>query len=90
MLQRLALAIIIGAATYWYWQGPYQDKVNPNYEQIVEENGKAFSDCLRGKAYQRGSTGSGPSGEHAEEVCADELDLYFEDGYWHSYKDKRQ
>jgi hypothetical protein len=90
MLQRIALAIVIGSAAYWYWQGPYQDKVNPSYAQIVEKNGKAMSECLRGKAYQRGASGSGPGEELAEEICADELDLYFEDGYWHSYKTDRQ
>lgn len=90
MLQRLALLAVIISAAYWYWQGPYQDKINPDNETVLKRNDKAMSDCQRAKAYQRGATGSGPGEEMAQDQCANQLNLYFEKDHWHSYGTVRQ
>ena len=70
---------------YWYWSGPWQEKVNPSYEAILEDNAEKMDLCVRGAAYQRGATGMGPGERAAQEQCAQELNLYELDGRWHSH-----
>lgn len=89
MLQRLIAIAMIAAAGYWYWQGPYQERINPSYETFLEQNKQRMAQCTRGKAYQLGATGSGVDGEAAKKECAEELNVYWEDGNWHSYSRAR-
>ena len=79
----------IAAVIYWYWSGPWQDKVNPDYETILQENEEKLELCMRGAAYQRGATGTGAGEELAREQCADDLGLYEEDGRWHRHDTPR-
>ena len=78
----LALAAIVAAA-YWYWSGPYQAKVNPDYAQQLEANAEKMRLCIHGINYQLGATGEGEG--NAEKRCAEKYNLYPHDGKWHSY-----
>jgi hypothetical protein len=85
MLQRLiTLAVLIGAA-YWYWSGPYQDKIDPSYEAILEQNRQLMAKCIRGASYKQGATGAGTGSGRAKKECAEKYNLYEQDGHWHSY-----
>ncbi len=84
----LTLALLVGIG-YWYWSGPYQARVNPDYEQKLEQNAETMRLCIRGRNYKSGSTGM--SDGDPEELCAREHNLYrHEDGRWHSYDDVRK
>jgi hypothetical protein len=85
MLQRIIVVAAVIAGAYWYWSGPYQEKINPSYETILEQNDEKMALCLRAAAYKRGSTGSGPDAEGASEQCAKEYNVYEKEGRWHSY-----
>ena len=80
----IPLALIIGVA-YWYWSGPYQDKINPSHEAILEQNDKEMGECIRAAAYQHGATGTGLGSSAARQHCAQENNMYESDGHWHSY-----
>ena len=89
MLGRLlVLAAVIGAA-YWYWSGPYQDKINPDYDTILEQNARNMAECTRAAAYKLGATGSGANAENAERQCAEKFNVYEDDGQWHSHNRPR-
>jgi len=80
----LILAALIGAA-YWYWTGPYQAKINPDYDAVLKQNARDMGECMRTAAYKLGATGSGVNAELAEQQCAEKFNLYQVDGQWHSY-----
>ncbi|MGB1140839.1 MAG: hypothetical protein ACPG1A_08065 [Halioglobus sp.] len=89
MIGRLiAIAAVIGAA-YWYWSGPYQERVNPSYETILATNAQNMAECMRAEAYKRGATGGGLGEEAALEHCAEEFNVYEHDGQWHRYDMQR-
>ncbi|NND67576.1 MAG: hypothetical protein HKN19_08315 [Halioglobus sp.] len=85
MLQRLIGIILVAGAGYWYWTGPYQDKVNPDYARQLDNNDAAVSECIKSTTYKTGLTGQGPDAASAEANCAEQLNLYEEEGRWHSY-----
>ena len=88
MLGRLiTIAVIVGAA-YWYWSGPYQERVNPSYEQQLRKNAEDMRLCIRGGNYQLGATGEGRG--DIEQRCAAKFNLYQHEGQWHSYDDVRK
>ena len=90
MLERVVVVAVILTAAYWYWSGPYQQRVNPDYATILEQNKQEMARCERGAAYQLGATGRGQSAEGARQNCAEKLNLYQdEDGQWHSYDKSR-
>ena len=82
----ITLAIIIGAC-YWYWSGPYQQRVNPSYEKRLEQNEENMRQCIHGLNYKAGATGD-VSG-NPEDICAGRFNLYKQGGRWHSYEDDR-
>ena len=85
VLLRIATLAAIAAAGYWYWSGPYQEKTNPSYQSLIEQNDQRMAECMRGAAYQLGATGSGTNSDGAREQCAQKYNLYELDGHWHSY-----
>jgi len=87
MFGRLVPLLLIAAAGYWYWTGPYQQSMQPRYEDKLRENRENMQRCLRGEAYMAGATGQG-SGD-PEKLCAEQYNLYQHDGQWHSYDDAR-
>ena len=87
MLGRILPIVLLAAAGYWYWTGPYQESKNPAYEQRLQENRLKMDRCLRGKAYAAGATGQ-VSG-NPEDACAQQYNLYRYEGQWHSYDDVR-
>jgi len=89
MLQRLIVIVLVAGAGYWYWTGPYQDRVEPDYAQQLERNERALSQCIKNTTYQSGVTGRGPDAGSVEATCARELDLYKDEGRWHSYSATR-
>ncbi|MCB1846212.1 MAG: hypothetical protein KDI04_02205 [Halieaceae bacterium] len=88
MLGRLISIAIIAAAAYWYWTGPYQQRVNPSYEQKLRNNADEMRLCIRSGNYQLGATGVGAG--NVEQRCAEKLNLYQHEGQWHSYDDVRK
>jgi hypothetical protein len=87
MLQRiLTVALLLGVG-YWYWSGPYQQRVNPGYEQKLRANAENMRQCIRGANYRLGATGTGEG--NPEERCAAKFNVYQQDGQWHSYDDVR-
>lgn len=89
MLQRLIIIALVAGAGYWYWTGPYQNRVNPDYATQLQNNEKAMSECIKSTTYRAGVTGQGPGAESADAKCAEELGLYQEKGRWHSYSATR-
>lgn len=87
MLGRLVTIAVILAAAYWYWSGPYQQRVNPSYEQRLESNNRNMRECIHGLNYQSGATGTAIG--DPEEICAEKFNLYRHKGQWHSYADTR-
>ena len=85
MLLRIIPFIVIAGAIYWYWSGPYQEKINPGYEAILERNDKEMDECIRAETYKRGATGSGLNTSAATKKCSEQLNVYESDGHWHSY-----
>jgi len=85
VLVRIAVFVAIIAAGYWYWSGPYQDKVHPSYRLQVEANDEKMAECIRAAAYKLGATGTGVGAKVAEEQCAEKYNVYQLDGHWHSY-----
>ena len=90
MIQRIILLAVIAYAGYWYWSGPYQARVNPDYQQQLKNNDEKMAACMRAKAYQLGATGQGLGPEPAREACAQEHNVYEEGGRWHSYEAVRK
>ena len=88
MFQRILTVVIIAGAAYWYWTGPYQTKNNPSYGQKLSQNAEAMEECIERKTYSAGRRLTHES--NPEETCARELNLYFENGSWHSYDDVRE
>ncbi len=89
MIGRLfTIAVIIGAV-YWYYTGPYQDRVNPSYETKLKRYAEEMRECVRGLNYVSGATGAVQEGT-PEEICAEKHNLYMKDGKWHSYDDIRK
>jgi len=88
MLGRLITIAIIAAAAYWYWTGPYQEQVNPSYEQKLRNNAEDMRLCIRSGNYQLGATGVGDG--NVEQHCAKKFNLYQHEGQWHSYDDVRK
>ena len=85
MLQRIIPFIVIAGAIYWYWSGPYQEKIHPSYEAILERNDKDMADCIRAATYKRGATGEGLGASAAKGKCAEQFNVYESKGHWHSY-----
>ncbi len=85
-MRNLLIVAIIAAAAYWYWSGPYQSRVNPNYEEQLERNDKAMELCIHTANYQ---AGIGNFNGDPESHCAQENNVYFEDDHWHSYDGTR-
>ena len=90
MLQRIIPFIVIAGAIYWYWSGPYQEKINPSYEAILERNNKDMDECVRAATYSRGATGGGLNASAATKKCAEQFNVYESEGRWHSYDAVRQ
>ncbi len=88
MARLITMALLIALA-YWYWQGPYHEKNNPNYEQRLENNTQAMRECMHSEAYKAGATGLNEGSP--ETLCANKLNLYqAEDGRWYNYAQNRR
>lgn len=82
---RILLFGAIVATGYWYWSGPWQEKVNPSYETILEQNEENMKLCMRGAAFELGATGFGSATEVAQAECAEKYNLYEADDRWHRH-----
>jgi hypothetical protein len=88
MLQRIITVALLAGVGYWYWSGPYQERVNPTPEQKLLENSENMRECIYNKKYAASRTLTGIV--NPEEICAEELNLYEYEGQWHSYDDVRE
>lgn len=89
MLQRLIVIALVAGAGYWYYTGPYQDRVNPDYATQLENNAADLSECIKSSSYRTSLSGEGPDASAVEAACAEELNLYEDGGRWHSYSATR-
>jgi hypothetical protein len=89
VLERIIMFAVIVGAAYWYWSGPYQEKIHPGYEATVKQNDEDMEGCIRGEAYKQGTTGAGVGASTASKQCAEKFNLYELDGHWHSYDTAR-
>ena len=87
MLRSIITVAVVVAIGYWYWSGPYQSKVNPTYGEQMRQNSEAMRECIYNKKYA--ASRMVKNAGHTEEICSRELNLYMEDGQWHSYDDRR-
>jgi hypothetical protein len=87
MINRIVWLLIIGAAGYWYWTGPYQQGSGGTYEDKLKVNAENMELCTRGESYRAGATGE--ANGDPEENCAQRYNLYQDKGKWHSYDDVR-
>jgi hypothetical protein len=88
MLNRLFVFVVIIAAAYWYWAGPYQQRTAPDYAEQLRQNAEKMRQCIRGANFKAEATGI--SDGIPEKQCAQRYNLYFEDGNWHSYDAARR
>lgn len=88
MLGRLITLVLVVGLGYWYWSGPYQARVNPSYEQRLQDNAEKMRLCIRSENYRVGATGMGTGS--AEDNCAKQHNLYRDKGQWYSYDDVRK
>lgn len=88
MIGKLFTVAVLIAACYWYYTGPYQERVNPSYETKLKKYQEQMKECIRGLNFKAGATGEGTG--NPEEECANKYNLYLKDGQWHSYEDTRQ
>ena len=66
-------------------------QLNKNQKQLQQtlmRNKSALAQCIREEEYAASRMAT--SSANAEAECASRLNLYWEDGGWHSYKDSRQ
>ncbi len=85
---RILLLGAILAGVYWYWSGPYQDGRPGGRDAQLRENALNMEQCIRrersitaGACMVGADAGSG----NPEELCALQLNLYLQDGQWHSF-----
>lgn len=83
---KLIAILIIGAAGYWYWSGPYQAGAGrPSAEQQQADNARKMKKCLRQEASMTAAAGMGGAmvgGGDSEALCAQKLGLQQRDGQW--------
>ena len=82
----LVICLLVGAG-YWYYSGMYQQSAHPDYQQKLIKNAENMRECMKRKEYaaRRTLTNAGD----LEEICAEQHNLYRENGQWHSYDDVR-
>ena len=85
---RWVLVFAVVGAGYWYLFGMDMTTGSPSYEQTLMRNKSALAQCIREEEYAASRMAT--SSANAEAECASRLNLYWEDGGWHSYKDSRQ
>lgn len=84
---RMITLVLIGAAAYWYWSGPYQaGSAAPSAADQLAENARLMKKCQRQEASMTaaaGMAGAMVGGGDTEALCAKKLGLYQRDGNWH-------
>ena len=80
---RWMLVFAVVGAGYWYLFGMDSSSGSPTYEQQLMRNKSALSQCIRKEEYA--ASRMALSAANAEAECAAKLNLYWEDGGWHSY-----
>ena len=83
----IIVCVLVGAG-YWYFFGLSSTSGSPSYEQRMLGNKSAMATCVREAEYA--ASRMAVNADNAESECAAKLNLYYEDGGWHSYKDSRQ
>ena len=80
---RWILVFAVVGAGYCYLFGMDSSSGSPTYEQQLMRNKSALSQCIRKEEYA--ARRMALSAANAEAECAAKLNLYWEDGGWHSY-----
>jgi hypothetical protein len=87
MVRILFLGAILAGA-YWYWSGPYQDGRPGGRDAQLQENARKMEQCIRRErsiTAGAGMVGADPGSGDPQELCALQLNLYQQDGQWHSF-----
>ena len=81
----IVIAVLLGAG-YWYWNGPY-NQGRPTSEQAqLRENAADMQRCMRREKSMEGvggMAGIGGMATDGEQLCAEKLGLYQDEGQWH-------
>ncbi|TDG11976.1 hypothetical protein E2F43_16585 [Seongchinamella unica] len=85
---RWLIVCAVVAAGYWYLFGLDFRVDSPSYEQKMLRNKSALAQCIREEEYAASRMAT--SAANAEADCAAKLNLYWEDGGWHNYRESRQ
>ncbi len=85
-MRMIIICLLVGAA-YWYFSGAYQRETHPSYSDKLKNNAENMRSCMKKKKYAAGRTLTDPG--NLEEICAQQYNLYFDGGQWHSYDDVR-
>ena len=87
MIRWILVFAAVGAG-YWYLFGMEMNSGPLTYEQKMMRNKSALAQCVREEEYA--ASRMAVSAANAEADCAAKLNLYWEDGGWHSYTDSRE
>jgi len=85
---RIIVLLAVLAGVYWYWSGPYQDSRPGGLEEQLHENKKTMDRCIkreRSITAGAGMLGGDSGGGDPEKLCAQQHNMYMEDGQWLSY-----
>jgi hypothetical protein len=84
---KLIIAIVIIAAGYWYWSGPYQSAETQSLADHLKENKHTMQRCMKKEGTMGGlggMAGMSSDSDGAQDLCANKNDLYLKDGQWYS------
>ena len=85
---RTILLAAILAAVYWYWSGPFQDSRPGGRDDQLRENARKMKQCVqreRSVTAGLGMVGADSGGGDPEKLCAQQLNMYRQDGQWLSF-----
>ena len=77
----LILLAMIGIA-YWYWTGPYQTAAHTPPVDNPKKNAEIMAKCIADEDFAEADGYRSPD-ENAEQVCANENNLFKMYGEWH-------
>ena len=84
-MAKLIVLVLILAAAYWYWQGPYQAGYVTDPQQQYEDNARLMKRCMREEisiASGAGMVGADSGTGDVESLCATKLQLENVNGRW--------
>lgn len=88
---RILFLLAVLAGVYWYWSGPYQDSRPGGRDEQLRENARKMKQCIqreRSVTAGAGMVGAASGVHDPEKYCAQQLNVYLQDGQWHSFDEQ--